>query len=47
MATLSREEAGGENILAFLDMIAVAEIGERSQVAAHDDGQTHLWPPST
>jgi len=37
MARISEQEAGGKNVLAFLDMIAVSELGERL-LAASDDG---------
>ncbi|MEQ6292206.1 glycoside hydrolase family 104 protein [Vogesella sp. GCM10023246] len=37
MARISEQEAGGRNVLAFLDMIAVSELG-RGLIAASDDG---------
>lgn len=37
MATLTETEAGGRNVLAFLDMIAVSEIGTRLLIVS-DDG---------
>lgn len=37
MAVLTANEAGGQNVLAFLDMIAVSEIGARL-LAVSDDG---------
>lgn len=37
MATLTETESGGRNVLAFLDMIAVSEIGTRLLVVS-DDG---------
>jgi muramidase (phage lysozyme) len=38
MARISAQEAGGKNVLAFLDMIAASELGHGLLTSATDDG---------